>query len=72
MAHTSPVTLSVNAVSELLGVPASTIRGWVRRGVVKSVRIGGRRLISVADIEELTGAPLPQANANSEAAPSGD
>ncbi len=45
--------LSVPATGRYLGVPTATVRSWIRRGVVPSIRLGGRRLI---DIEALQGA----------------
>ena len=43
-------TWSIAEVSDQLGVPQDTVRGWVRSGVVPSVRIGGRRLIRAEDL----------------------
>jgi excisionase family DNA binding protein len=47
------LTLTVEEVHERTGVPAGTVRGWIRRGVIPSIRIGGRRLIRVADLDAL-------------------
>ena len=44
------VTADVATVARLLGVGETTVRGWVRRGYLGSVRIGGRRLVLVADL----------------------
>ncbi|MFH1467858.1 MAG: helix-turn-helix domain-containing protein [Pseudomonadota bacterium] len=44
------VTADVPTVARLLGVGETTVRGWVRRGYLASVRIGGRRLVLVADL----------------------
>lgn len=32
--------LTPTAVAQTLGLPADTVRGWVRRGLVASVRFG--------------------------------
>lgn len=36
---------SVDRTSSELGVPVATVRGWIKKGIVPSVKIGGRRLI---------------------------
>jgi excisionase family DNA binding protein len=46
-------TLTVSEVSARLGVPVPTVRGWIRKGVLPSLRIGGRRLVRVEDLERL-------------------
>jgi len=46
-------TISVARLATVLDVPAPTIRGWIARGVLRSVRIGGRRLVPVEAVEEL-------------------
>ena len=45
--------LSVAVAAARLGVPELTVRGWLRRGIVPSLRIGGRRLIDSRDLERL-------------------
>lgn len=47
------LTLTVQEVSDMLGVPGPTVRSWIRSGVLKSILIGGRRLIRVGDLDEL-------------------
>jgi len=47
--------LTTTEFAGLLGVPESTVRGWVRRGVIPSFKIGGRRLIRTQDLLALTG-----------------
>jgi excisionase family DNA binding protein len=37
--------------AQLIGVSDRTLRGLVYRGELPSIRIGGRRLIAVADLE---------------------
>jgi excisionase family DNA binding protein len=46
-------TISVARLAVVLDVPAPTIRGWLARGVLPSVRIGGRRLVLVEAVEGL-------------------
>ncbi len=50
-----PLGISVMALADLLGVPTPTIRGWLRRGVLRSFRIGGRRLVDRAEVERIVG-----------------
>lgn len=51
--HQAPTTISVAETARRLSVPEPTVRGWILRGVLPSVRIGGRRLIRVADLNAL-------------------
>ena len=46
-------TVSVSRLADMLDVPAPTIRGWLSRGVLPSVKICGRRLVRLADVERL-------------------
>ena len=54
-------TISVARLAAVLDVPAPTIRGWIARGVLRSVRIGGRRLVPVEAVEELLSRTEPEA-----------
>ena len=47
------LTLTVGAACDTLGVGRSTIYGMIASGELKSVMIGGRRLIPRASIEAL-------------------
>ncbi len=51
--HDRRLTLTVREVSDMLGVPGPTVRSWIRSGVLKSILIGGRRLIRVDDLDGL-------------------
>jgi excisionase family DNA binding protein len=51
--------LSVDQVAERLGLHVRTVRGYVRDGRLKAVRIGKQYRIARADLAALTGAPAP-------------
>jgi excisionase family DNA binding protein len=46
-------------VAALLGLHVKTVRGYVRDGRLKAVRIGKQYRISAEDLEEFTGHPVP-------------
>jgi excisionase family DNA binding protein len=48
---------SVEEVAERLGLHVRTIRGYIRDGRLKAVRIGKQYRIARADLEALTGTP---------------
>ncbi|MFD0855941.1 helix-turn-helix domain-containing protein, partial [Actinomadura adrarensis] len=48
---------SAEEVAERLGLHVRTVRGYIRSGRLKAVRIGKQYRISPADLEELTGRP---------------
>src|SRR5688572_11146581 len=50
---------SVEQVAERLGLHVRTVRGYVRDGRLKAVRIGKQYRIARADLEALTGASAP-------------
>src|SRR5574342_1232471 len=50
---------SVDQVASMLGLHVKTVRGYVRDGRLKAVRIGKQYRIAAADLEELTGHPVP-------------
>jgi excisionase family DNA binding protein len=50
---------SVEEVAILLGLHVRTVRGYIRSGRLKAVRIGKQYRIARADLEELTGKPKP-------------
>jgi len=45
--------LTVRAAAERKGIPYPTLKGWVRRGVVPSVKLGRDRLVRIEDMETL-------------------
>jgi excisionase family DNA binding protein len=49
----SPQFMSIAAVSVRLGVPEPTIRTWVLRRILPTVRIGGRRLVDVSALDAM-------------------
>ena len=49
--------LSVEQVAERLGLHVRTVRGYVRDGKLKAVRIGKQYRITGADLEAFTGVP---------------
>lgn len=46
---------SVEEVADLLGLHVRTVRGYIRGGRLKAVRIGKQYRIAAGDLEELTG-----------------
>nr|WP_033401311.1 helix-turn-helix domain-containing protein [Actinokineospora enzanensis] len=52
--------LSVEQVADELGLHVRTVRGYVRDGRLKAVRIGKQYRIARADLEALTGVPAPR------------
>jgi excisionase family DNA binding protein len=50
-----PATVSVNEFVVLSGVAHATIFRWIKRGVIRSVMIGGRRLIPFSEVRRLRG-----------------
>jgi excisionase family DNA binding protein len=55
----TPELLSVFDVAKRLNLHVKTIRGYVRDGRLRAVRIGKQYRIARADLEEFTGLPLP-------------
>ena len=53
----SPVLLSVEQVAELLGLQVRTVRGYVREGRLKAVKIGKQYRIAREDLAAMTGRP---------------
>jgi excisionase family DNA binding protein len=47
--------LSPTEAAALLGVRESTLRTWIRDGLIPSVRIGRTIRLRVSDLKELTG-----------------
>jgi excisionase family DNA binding protein len=50
---------SVEQVAGMLGLHVKTVRGYVRDGRLKAVRIGRQYRIAAADLEEFTGHSVP-------------
>ncbi len=50
---------SVQQVADQLGLHVRTVRGYIRTGQLKAVRIGKQYRIAQADLEALTGLPGP-------------
>jgi excisionase family DNA binding protein len=50
---------SVEEVADHLGLHVRTVRGYIRDGRLKAVRIGKQYRIAPADLEALTGRPRP-------------
>ncbi|MER5326494.1 helix-turn-helix domain-containing protein [Streptosporangium roseum] len=50
---------SVEQVADRLGLHVRTVRGYIRAGRLKAVRIGKQYRIARADLEALTGRPQP-------------
>ncbi|MFI6230354.1 helix-turn-helix domain-containing protein [Micromonospora echinospora] len=54
---------SVEQVAERLGLHVRTVRGYIRSGRLRAVRIGKQYRITEADLAALTGRPAPRAGA---------
>ncbi|WBC15983.1 helix-turn-helix domain-containing protein [Micromonospora sp. WMMA1998] len=52
---------SVEQVAELLGLHVRTVRGYIRAGRLRAVRIGKQYRIARADLDTLTGRPASPA-----------
>ncbi|MFJ8579746.1 helix-turn-helix domain-containing protein [Micromonospora sp. NPDC093277] len=50
---------SVEQVADLLGLHVRTVRGYIRAGRLRAVRIGKQYRIARADLDALTGRPEP-------------
>lgn len=48
---------SVTEVSQALGVPVATVRGWIRSREIASLRIGRRVLVPATELDRLAGLP---------------
>jgi excisionase family DNA binding protein len=44
--------LTKERFADLVGVSVDVVRGWVARGLVPTVRLGRRRLINVAALQQ--------------------
>lgn len=55
----TPELLSVFDVASRLNLHVKTVRGYVREGRLKAVRIGKQYRIARSDLEAFTGMPLP-------------
>ncbi|MBQ1074252.1 helix-turn-helix domain-containing protein [Micromonospora sp. C31] len=51
---------SVEQVAERLGLHVRTVRGYIRAGRLRAVRIGKQYRIARADLDVLTGRPAPE------------
>ncbi|MEV1144991.1 helix-turn-helix domain-containing protein [Micromonospora sp. NPDC049799] len=57
---------SVEQVAERLGLHVRTVRGYIRSGRLRAVRIGKQYRIARADLDALTGTPRPAATSSVE------
>ena len=53
-----PVFYSVDQIADRLGLHVRTVRGYVREGRLKAVRIGKQYRINKEDLEAFTGTPI--------------
>jgi excisionase family DNA binding protein len=44
---------SIDNTAEILGVSPYTIRAWIRRGLLASVKLGTRRLVTESEIQRV-------------------
>ncbi|MGA8150444.1 MAG: helix-turn-helix domain-containing protein [Terriglobales bacterium] len=45
--------LDFREVSELLSTPVATLRGWRRRGLISTIKLGGKRFTTLAEVQRL-------------------
>jgi excisionase family DNA binding protein len=64
------LTCSVAEASEAIGLSRSKIYELISGGVVRSVTIGRRRLVSIPSLQQLTGSPSRQASEGKQDGPS--
>lgn len=57
-----PLIVSIAEASRLMGLPAATLRRRNKDGTLPMIRVGGRRLIRVADLRRLVEADEPSAS----------
>lgn len=46
---------TINELADMVGVSPKTVQNWLAEGVIKSVKLGRRRLISLSSIEAALG-----------------
>lgn len=44
---------SIDNTAEILGVSPYTVRAWIRRGLLASVKLGTRRLVTESEIQRV-------------------
>jgi excisionase family DNA binding protein len=44
---------SIENTAEILGVSPYTVRAWIRRGLLASVKLGTRRLVTESEIQRV-------------------
>jgi len=57
-----PLTVSIGEAARLTGLSAATLRRRNKDGTLPMVRVGGRRLVRLADLRRLVEASEPSAN----------
>jgi excisionase family DNA binding protein len=50
----SKKTVSIAETADMLGVHQDTVSRWIKAGILKAVKVGGRVLIQVADIHAMS------------------
>ena len=55
--------LNCDEVAQLLGVSHWSIRSWINRGDVRSVKLGRRRLILSSEVDRIISEGLPSLTA---------
>jgi excisionase family DNA binding protein len=53
------LTYSVDEVSVMLGRDPATVHRWIKAGTIASVKIGGVRMIPVAELKRISGQEAP-------------
>lgn len=55
------LTLTIRETAESLGVTTRSVERWIASGVLPSVRIGGRVLVPLAELEQMVNGEKPAA-----------
>jgi hypothetical protein len=56
--HFAPM-MTIEDFSSSCGVTAETVRGWVKRGYVPTLKLGRRRMINVVALGKMGAGQLP-------------
>lgn len=59
----SPRCISIAAASDALGIHRSTFYDLMNRGEVRTIKVGGRRLVPVAELDAYVGRKLTASDA---------
>jgi excisionase family DNA binding protein len=52
--------LSAGDIARVIGKSIRTVRRWIKSGVLRSVKLGGSRLVAASDLERLLHPEVPE------------